>query len=287
MKNIIQFITLAILAVSASAQQGQLASGYTASSAAPFLTLNRATTAQESSIFFKTAGATTGGWRIYGSGITNQALNIYSYQAGAVVGSYGPSGLTITGSVIASGSSGSMAINRGGATPPPQITNGGGIQIVGATSENPAVQLISFGGNPTFRVQRANGTPGSPTAVISGDSLGFFTGAGYGATQYPVASTGAVAFVATENFTDTANGTKIQLFATPNGSVTRAVVAEVLSTGLSVTGTISASGLVTVGGSTPASASAAGTAGTITWDSSYIYVCVSENTWKRVAISTW
>jgi len=38
---------------------------------------------------------------------------------------------------------------------------------------------------------------------------------------------------------------------------------------------------------TPASASAAGVAGTIAWDSGFIYVCVATNTWKRVAISTW
>lgn len=38
---------------------------------------------------------------------------------------------------------------------------------------------------------------------------------------------------------------------------------------------------------TPASASATGTAGDICWDSSYIYVCVAANTWKRTAISTW
>lgn len=31
----------------------------------------------------------------------------------------------------------------------------------------------------------------------------------------------------------------------------------------------------------------AGTAGDICWDSSYIYVCVAANTWKRVAIATW
>ncbi len=39
--------------------------------------------------------------------------------------------------------------------------------------------------------------------------------------------------------------------------------------------------------STPASASATGVAGRITWDSNYIYICVATNTWKRVAISTW
>ena len=38
---------------------------------------------------------------------------------------------------------------------------------------------------------------------------------------------------------------------------------------------------------TPASAGAPGTKGDICWDTSYIYVCVATDTWKRVAISTW
>jgi len=38
---------------------------------------------------------------------------------------------------------------------------------------------------------------------------------------------------------------------------------------------------------TPASATAAGNKGDICWDTSYIYVCVATNTWKRTAISTW
>lgn len=38
---------------------------------------------------------------------------------------------------------------------------------------------------------------------------------------------------------------------------------------------------------TPASATAAGNIGDICWDTSYIYVCVAANTWKRTAISTW
>lgn len=39
--------------------------------------------------------------------------------------------------------------------------------------------------------------------------------------------------------------------------------------------------------STPASASATGTLGTVVWDADYIYVCIATNTWKRVAIATW
>lgn len=38
---------------------------------------------------------------------------------------------------------------------------------------------------------------------------------------------------------------------------------------------------------TPASASAAGVAGTIQYDSSYIYVCIASGNWKRVAIASW
>jgi hypothetical protein len=37
----------------------------------------------------------------------------------------------------------------------------------------------------------------------------------------------------------------------------------------------------------PASATAAGNAGDVTWDASYIYICTATNTWKRVAIATW
>ena len=39
--------------------------------------------------------------------------------------------------------------------------------------------------------------------------------------------------------------------------------------------------------STPASASATGAVGTIVWDTSYIYVCIATNTWKRSPLSTW
>jgi hypothetical protein len=38
---------------------------------------------------------------------------------------------------------------------------------------------------------------------------------------------------------------------------------------------------------TPTSAVANGTAGTISYDNNYIYVCVANNTWMRSALSTW
>ncbi len=38
---------------------------------------------------------------------------------------------------------------------------------------------------------------------------------------------------------------------------------------------------------TPPAANSNGKQGEITWDSDYIYVCVTTNNWKRVALSTW
>lgn len=37
----------------------------------------------------------------------------------------------------------------------------------------------------------------------------------------------------------------------------------------------------------PASSSASGTQGSITWDNNYIYICVATDTWKRVALSSY
>lgn len=45
--------------------------------------------------------------------------------------------------------------------------------------------------------------------------------------------------------------------------------------------------LSTIGISVPSSAAAPGNAGQVAYDSSYIYVCVAANTWKRSPLSTW
>jgi hypothetical protein len=53
------------------------------------------------------------------------------------------------------------------------------------------------------------------------------------------------------------------------------------------TGATGATGLGITGPSTPESATSTGVAGTVLWDSGYVYICVATNTWKRAAISTW
>ncbi len=65
---------------------------------------------------------------------------------------------------------------------------------------------------------------------------------------------------------------------------------KLLNTGdLYLGGTLSIEGdSIAIGASkTPASAGAEGVAGQIAWDSSYMYVCVATDTWRRVAHATW
>lgn len=42
-----------------------------------------------------------------------------------------------------------------------------------------------------------------------------------------------------------------------------------------------------LGNNAPAAANSSGTAGSIAYDSSYVYICIANNTWKRAALSTW
>jgi hypothetical protein len=39
--------------------------------------------------------------------------------------------------------------------------------------------------------------------------------------------------------------------------------------------------------SVPASATAAGTAGQVAYDSSFLYFCIATDTWRRIALATW
>ena len=46
-------------------------------------------------------------------------------------------------------------------------------------------------------------------------------------------------------------------------------------------------GPLALSGATPASASAPGTTGEVTWDANYTYTCIAPNTWRRAPHSSW
>lgn len=82
-----------------------------------------------------------------------------------------------------------------------------------------------------------------------------------------------------DRFTTNAN-------TTLNGSNTY-ITANVNATGISTINQLKVANnhLVITTAQTPGSNSATGSAGEIAWDTDYIYVCIADNIWKRVAIS--
>jgi hypothetical protein len=158
--------------------------------------------------------------------------------------------------------------------------NTGVLAVLGTTaSNNPSsgARVVSGGvgvaGNTNIggalRFHTNTALPG--TASISKDAtfgLNFYasTGSSYDFTIFNAAGTGLLV-----NPTGTSALTAFDTF-----TATGTLIANAASNAFRITTA-----------QTPASAGATGTAGTICWDTSYIYVCTATNTWKRVAISTW
>jgi len=101
---------------------------------------------------------------------------------------------------------------------------------------------------PLFFAQRARGTISAPTSSQAGDLLGAFVMGGYGNSGY---SPGAgMASIASENWTDSANGTDLYLISNPAGQVmenplTNAV--KISGGAISTSGNISTEGIMHVG----------------------------------------
>jgi hypothetical protein len=156
----------------------------------------------------------------------------------------GPDGLTyVDKRVLASGLAASGNAAPGGAgspgyigvfTSPTELGNSvmyqSGTSIgVGTTAPSANMHVVSTAAPAAFfdvvgtlealpAVYRAaRGTPGAPTAVQTNDILGGLAVRAYGATRYGV-GIGQVMFRAAQSFTDTAQGTFLQLTTTPINS---------------------------------------------------------------------
>jgi len=147
----------------------------------------------------------------------------------------------------------------------------------------------------TASLRTARGTVSSPTASQLGDNLGAFNFRGYGATGYAAGGRAGLYSYAEENWTDAAQGAGFTFETTAAGGTSRTEKLRITGSGNVGIGTTSPSAKLDVNSDiirlrtakTPASADASGNAGDICWDSSYVYICVATDTWKRASIATW
>jgi hypothetical protein len=151
-------------------------------------------------------------------------------------------------------------------------------------------QIKAFANSaPTLLVETANTNTPATAATLSHQTSGTAS-AGIGTR---------LAFQCETSASNTEIGALLSAVTTNVGSGTEAFDLQVLLMAAGANATMvakftSAGNFGIVGNTlnipvirTPASAGASGTKGDICWDTSYIYVCVATDTWKRVAIATW
>jgi hypothetical protein len=107
-------------------------------------------------------------------------------------------------------------VSSNSAALPPAI---GIARFADADGGQTAVFADAFSNNAIFNVRRANGTAAAPSALQSNQLIGVIGASGYGASAY-MGTRARVAFWASENWTNTANGTYLTFNTTANGAAT-------------------------------------------------------------------
>jgi len=157
----------------------------------------------------------------------------------------------------------SALVNRSGvAAPTPVVTNA--LQLVGNTSESTNLEIDTFAATPFIYGVRAQGTAASPAATASGNNLLAIEGKGYQTVNLSNVSGARILFQATENYTNIASGGKLLLQVVANGTTSLTTVADISSTGLAVTGSLTTSSTTLHTSSVSLTNGAAAALGTLT-----------------------
>ena len=158
--------------------------------------------------------------------------------------------LTITGNVITSGLINFTNTNfdpnvafvqiTGANTTYPASNANYMLQITGKANSTTRLVIDSFGAAtyPVVVGRMARGSSASPAATSNNDIMMRIVGNGFTGTQFPGSSPTKIDFVASENFTDSARGTRIEFYNTPVGSNTIQRIASFNADSVTFTGRV-------------------------------------------------
>jgi hypothetical protein len=180
------------------------------------------------------------------------------------------------------------------AVAPPSAATGTLTHLVQADGVSCRFFLDAFASNAQLNFRRANGSNASRVALASGNSIGRFSVFGYGATGFSSTSRGGLNIVTTEDWTDTAQGTRLDLLAVPNGAAVEGIALTALGNGnvrvgsdataackLDVDGPVRVKGYTVAG--VPSAAAAAGQIIYVSDESSGAVLAFSDGSnWRRV-----
>jgi hypothetical protein len=202
----------------------------------------------------KTTGALTVAGGVGISGNLNLGANLTAYTStGNISFQILDNGfLQLKAPSVAANTAGAFSI-QGSTTYQPLTNTGCMIHITGNDGSSSRIVNDAFGTGavPTFSTRAARGTAATPTAIQSGDVLARFGFVGWDGTDFgaPGGAGCAIEAVATQNFTDSAQGTNITLYTSPNGSNVKTLSMTVSSTVTTFPGNVAASNVVVSGSS--------------------------------------
>jgi hypothetical protein len=123
---------------------------------------------------------------------------------------------------------GKIIIDNNGATPF-NLSNASGTNIQAVSNDGADSRVVldahGTGVHGALTIRSSRGTGAAPSAVQSGDKIGEMGARGYGATGFSTSSVARVAMYANENWTDTAQATKVTIEATESGAAAAEQVA--------------------------------------------------------------
>lgn len=135
----------------------------------------------------------------------------------------------------------------------PPLNTGVMLQITGQNNDASRLYNDSIGSFAAFVGRRINGNVNVPTAVQSGDEIIRISSTGYDGNSIPGTATGRIVFQAIENYTTTAKGSNVSIWAVGVGSTTLNKISTfdvangVNATKFTTAGTVSATGNITGG----------------------------------------
>ena len=114
------------------------------------------------------------------------------------------------------------------------------LHITGKDNIPTRVIFDAFGANsyPIIAGRKGRGVAGTPIAAANNDVLLRISGNGWGTTGFASLGSGRIDIVATENYTDTARGSRIDLFNCPDGSNVVTKIASFNSSSVEFTGAL-------------------------------------------------
>ena len=156
--------------------------------------------------------------------------------------------------------------------------NNGAVIISQADNSGDASQLD---------LSKARGTGASPAAVQSNDFIGQVRFVAYDGNSYD--NFADMYVQASNTISTTSHPTKIVMRTTRiNATSPTTAITVDDQQNLIAEGNLEAKDQITIRNQNPpGGASSNGFRGEIRYDDNYIYVCIADNTWKRVALSSW